>query len=107
VFLFGWAMLPLHYLTSMLFSIPSTGFTRMAMFNVFTGVAFYIVTFVLSMEIFNTKSVATTMTNFGVFFPHFSLVHGLKNLNLMSTYFSVNSIIQFVFRFLITLLLLF
>ena len=36
--LYGWAMLPLMYLLSFLFSIPATGFTRTTMFNIFTGV---------------------------------------------------------------------
>lgn len=36
-FLYGWAMLPLMYLLSFLFSIPATGFTRVTMFNIFTG----------------------------------------------------------------------
>lgn len=35
--LYGWAMLPLMYLLSFLFSIPATGFTRTTMFNIFTG----------------------------------------------------------------------
>lgn len=35
--LYGWAMLPLMYLLSYLFSIPATGFTRTTMFNIFTG----------------------------------------------------------------------
>lgn len=35
--LYGWAMLPLMYLLSFLFSIPATGFTRATMFNIFTG----------------------------------------------------------------------
>lgn len=35
--LYGWAMLPLMYLFSFLFSIPATGFTRITMFNIFTG----------------------------------------------------------------------
>jgi len=101
MFVFGWAMLPLHYLTSMLFSVPSTGFTRMAMLNVLTGITLFLITFILDMEIFDTKSVATTMTDVGVFFPHFSLAQGINNLNLMSSYITVNSIIHFLFYFLI------
>jgi len=35
--LYGWAILPLMHLLSFLFTIPATGFTRITMFNIFTG----------------------------------------------------------------------
>lgn len=35
--LFGFAALPLTFIASLLFAIPSSGFTRMAIINVFTG----------------------------------------------------------------------
>ena len=35
--LYAWAMLPLMYLLSYLFTVPSSGFTRIAMFNIFFG----------------------------------------------------------------------
>lgn len=34
---FGWSMLPMIYVAGFLFDIPSTGFTRMTFFNIFTG----------------------------------------------------------------------
>jgi ATP-binding cassette, subfamily A (ABC1), member 3 len=34
---FGWAVLPILYLASMMFSVPATGFTRMSIFFIFTG----------------------------------------------------------------------
>lgn len=46
--LYGWAMLPLMYLLSFLFSIPATGFTRTTMFNIFTGKS----RFILSVAVF-------------------------------------------------------
>lgn len=35
--LFGFAMLPMTFLAAKFFTIPSTGFTRMTMINIFTG----------------------------------------------------------------------
>ena len=46
-FLYGWAMLPLMYLLSFFFSIPATGFTRVTMFNIFTGMATLITVVIL------------------------------------------------------------
>ena len=34
---FGVAMLPFMYIASYLFDIPSTGYTRMTLFSVFSG----------------------------------------------------------------------
>lgn len=41
--LFAWAMAPLMYLFSFLFSIPSSGFSWMSLINVFSGRASIIV----------------------------------------------------------------
>lgn len=35
--LFGFAMLPMTFIASMFFSVPSSGFTRMTIINIFTG----------------------------------------------------------------------
>jgi len=35
--MYGWGVIPLMYLFSFAFTIPSSGFTRMVLFNVFTG----------------------------------------------------------------------
>lgn len=35
--LFGFGMLPLMYIGSMLFTVPSSGFVRMTLFNILTG----------------------------------------------------------------------
>lgn len=35
--LFGFGMLPLMYIGSMLFTVPSTGYVRMILFNIITG----------------------------------------------------------------------
>lgn len=35
--LFGFAMLPMMYIGSMFFTVPSTGFVRMTLFNICTG----------------------------------------------------------------------
>jgi ATP-binding cassette subfamily A (ABC1) protein 3 len=35
--MYGWGVIPLMYLFSFAFTIPSSGFTRMVLFNIFTG----------------------------------------------------------------------
>lgn len=37
--IFGWAVLPTTYIFSMLFTVPASGYTRMTMFYVFTGIS--------------------------------------------------------------------
>uniref|UniRef100_A0AAY4BAQ1 ABC transporter domain-containing protein n=1 Tax=Denticeps clupeoides TaxID=299321 RepID=A0AAY4BAQ1_9TELE len=40
--LFGWAVIPLMYLLSFLFSMPATAYTRLTIFNIITGTATFL-----------------------------------------------------------------
>lgn len=83
--IFGFAMLPVTYIASMFFSIPATGFTRMAMFYIFTGMALFFIVFIMRIEEFELNDVADGLTSFFLIFPHFSLSLGLSNLNRVGT----------------------
>lgn len=82
---FGFSMLPITYLAANLFTIPSTGFTRMAIFNIFSGVACFSTVFILSLDNFDLQDVAKGITWFFLIFPHFGLSVGLNNLNIINT----------------------
>ena len=99
-------MLPLHYLSSMLFTLPSTGFTRMTMFNIFTGVGFFTIVFIMSADIFDIRDVADALTWVGLMFPHFALTHGFSNLNIMNTFNDVSNL-YLLFNFILIKHLLF
>lgn len=107
--LFGFAMLPMTFLAAKFFTIPSSGFTRMTMINIFTGdtneaalhqlphnniysnefscsgIAIFIVVFTMSIPKFDLTETAETLKRIFMVFPHFSLSTSLNNLNIAST----------------------
>lgn len=80
---FGWSVLPCTYLASRLFSVPASGYTRMAMFYVFTGMACFFIVFVMSLPAYDLKGVADGLTWAFLVFPHFALSHSLNSINLV------------------------
>lgn len=81
---FGFAVIPVSYLLSMLFTIPSTGFVRIAIFNIFTGVALFLIVFIMKFDNFDLKDIADSLTWVLLAFPHFALSEGLNNLNIVN-----------------------
>ncbi|XP_023714575.1 ATP-binding cassette sub-family A member 3 isoform X4 [Cryptotermes secundus] len=77
---FSWSLLPATYLLSFIFSIPLTGFTRMTMINVVTGIALFMTVNILKLPSLELQDVAEILDWIFLFFPHYSLcscVHGL------------------------------
>lgn len=110
--IFGFAMLPISFLSSHLFEIPSTGFVRMTIVYVFTGkfripkplllflvlivlmcvffrssigITVFFVMVAMSFPAFKLADKADKMKWFFLVFPHYSLSSSLYNLNQMST----------------------
>lgn len=82
---FGIAVIPFTYLWSYFFQVPSTGFIKMLIFNIFTGTVIFTGIFLLKYSEFNLKDVAETLEWFYMIFPHFALSHSLNNINLALT----------------------
>ncbi|XP_055596271.1 phospholipid-transporting ATPase ABCA3-like [Uranotaenia lowii] len=82
---FGSAVIPFTYLGSYFFQVPSTGFIKMLIFNIFTGTVFFTGIFLLKYSEFNLKDVAETLEWIYMIFPHFALSHSLNNINLILT----------------------
>ncbi|XP_055298016.1 phospholipid-transporting ATPase ABCA3-like isoform X5 [Sitodiplosis mosellana] len=83
--LFGFSMLPMTFVSSLLFSIPSTGFVRMTIFFIFTGITVFFVILAMSFPAFNLANTANMLKWFFLVFPHYSLSSILNNLNQMRT----------------------
>lgn len=81
--LFAWAVLPCTYLASRLFSVPASGYTRMALFYVFTGMACFFIVFIMSLPAYDLKHVADGLTWAFLVFPHFALSHSLNSINVV------------------------
>lgn len=83
--IFTWAVLPLTYLLSFWFSIPSTGFTRMSMLNILTGVIAFMVVFIMQAGIFpDLKEIGDTLNWIFLIFPHFAMTQSISNLNVIT-----------------------
>ena len=82
---FGFAALPLTHLFSFLFEVPSTGYTKMMLLNIFSGSIFFMAVFILQFEDFELTDVANGLAWAFLFFPHFALSHSLSNINVAVT----------------------
>ncbi|CAH2037508.1 unnamed protein product, partial [Iphiclides podalirius] len=79
--LYGGAMLPLHYLFSHILSGPALGFVIMFFMNVLFGMMGAQIVEALAAPQLNTKEVAEIMDQVLQFFPLYSLVTAVRNLN--------------------------
>ncbi|XP_066480655.1 retinal-specific phospholipid-transporting ATPase ABCA4 [Tiliqua scincoides] len=80
--LYGWAIIPMMYPASGIFSIPSTAYVALSCINLFIGINSSAITFIL--ELFeNNPSLLKfnqTLKNILLVFPHFCLGRGLIDL---------------------------
>ncbi|XP_049296749.1 phospholipid-transporting ATPase ABCA3-like [Anopheles funestus] len=82
---FGLAVIPFTYLGAYCFDVPSTGFIKMLIFNIFTGTVMFTAVFLLKVKDFDLRHVAETMEWIYMVFPLFALSHSLNNINVMET----------------------
>ncbi|XP_063704504.1 phospholipid-transporting ATPase ABCA3-like [Culicoides brevitarsis] len=83
--LFTWAALPMTYLISFWFTIPSTGFTRMSMLNILTGVIAFMIVFIMQAGIFpDLKTIGDTLNWIFLIFPNFAMTQSFSNLNIIT-----------------------
>lgn len=84
-------MLPINYIMSLAFTIPSSGFTKMAMINLFTGIALFITVF--TMDAFeDLAETAKVLRSIFMVFPHFALSAGISTLNKLNVQVSVSGL---------------
>ncbi|XP_062373279.1 phospholipid-transporting ATPase ABCA1-like isoform X2 [Sardina pilchardus] len=79
--LYGWAITPMMYPASWLFSVPSTAYVVLTCVNMFIGINGSIATFI--MELFddpNVKEINDIMKQVLLIFPHFCLGRGLLDM---------------------------
>ncbi|KAK9511087.1 hypothetical protein O3M35_005719 [Rhynocoris fuscipes] len=79
--LYGWACIPLMYLFSYVFTVPSSAFVGLACGNMFVGIVTTVTTFVLgAFEDEELKSIHDIIKEVFLIFPHFCLGSGLMDL---------------------------
>ena len=80
LFIYGWAIIPLIYLTSFLFRVPSTAFIRLTIFNVITGLATLLTVFILSIPSLDLLDVADALKWAFLFLPNYALGQALNDM---------------------------
>ncbi|KAK4876910.1 hypothetical protein RN001_009416 [Aquatica leii] len=78
--LLGYSMLPLMYVMSYLFDIPSTGFTRMSLVNIFLGITAMLVVQILAQPEINLENISNIMHWVLLLIPHYSFSTGVRDL---------------------------
>ena len=80
--LHGWSIIPLMYLFSFFFTVPSTAFVRLTMFNIIFGITAFMVVNILELPALNLKNVADALTWVFSFSPSYCLGKGLSDFYL-------------------------
>ncbi|CAL8072882.1 unnamed protein product [Orchesella dallaii] len=80
--MYGFAVMPLMYLFSFLFTVPSSGYTRMTFFNFLTGMATILAITILQIEELELTNVADALEWVFMFFPNFDVGFALSQLSL-------------------------
>ncbi|XP_017768274.1 PREDICTED: ATP-binding cassette sub-family A member 3 [Nicrophorus vespilloides] len=79
---FGFGMLPLIYLMSFIFKMPSSGFIRVILFTMVLGTFAFMVVEILSVDAFDLTHIANILDWILLFVPHYSLSTGIRNVNI-------------------------
>ena len=78
--LYGWGVIPVMYLASFLFKVPSSGFIRMTIFNIITGLATLLAVKILSIPQLDLLDLAKALKWAFLVLPNYSLGQGLIDL---------------------------
>ncbi|XP_037074307.1 ATP-binding cassette sub-family A member 3-like [Pollicipes pollicipes] len=82
--MYGYSMLPQSYLFSFLFTVPSSGFTRVTLFNIFTGMATMVTVAVLRIPVLDLVDVANVLDWVFMVLPNYGL--GMAMADIYSNY---------------------
>ncbi|XP_071796832.1 phospholipid-transporting ATPase ABCA3-like [Asterias amurensis] len=77
--LHGWSIIPLMYLFSFLFTVPSTAFVRLTMFNIIFGITAFMIVNILEIPELNLKNVSDVLSWVFSFSPSYCLGKALSD----------------------------
>uniref|UniRef100_A0A8C0H865 ATP binding cassette subfamily A member 3 n=1 Tax=Chelonoidis abingdonii TaxID=106734 RepID=A0A8C0H865_CHEAB len=71
--LYGWAIIPLMYLLSFFFSVASTAYTRLTIFNIFSGTATFLAVTIMSIPELGLVDLSRTLDKIFLILPNYCL----------------------------------
>ncbi|XP_062556427.1 phospholipid-transporting ATPase ABCA1-like [Armigeres subalbatus] len=80
----GLPALPLTYITTLYYTVPSSAFIRLSVAFIVTGTALFIFVFLLGTDMFELNELSETLSAVFLIFPHFTLCDAIVNLSRMS-----------------------
>uniref|UniRef100_A0A336LUW2 CSON001511 protein n=1 Tax=Culicoides sonorensis TaxID=179676 RepID=A0A336LUW2_CULSO len=76
---FIWAILPITYISSLIFTIPIAGFSKLSSAYIYTSIIPFILVFFL--DALQFKDISSTIRNLFILVPHFAFSDALSGLN--------------------------
>uniref|UniRef100_A0A8C3SYF5 ATP binding cassette subfamily A member 3 n=1 Tax=Chelydra serpentina TaxID=8475 RepID=A0A8C3SYF5_CHESE len=71
--LYGWAIIPLMYLLSFFFAVASTAYTRLTIFNIFSGTATFLAVTIMSIPELGLVDLSRTLDKIFLILPNYCL----------------------------------
>ncbi|XP_077172968.1 phospholipid-transporting ATPase ABCA3 [Paroedura picta] len=71
--LYGWAIIPLMYLLSFCFSVAATAYTRLTIFNIFSGTAAFLAVTIMSIPELGMVDLSKLLDKIFLFLPNYCL----------------------------------
>lgn len=71
--LYGWAVIPLMYLLSFLFSTAATAYTRLTIFNIISGTATFLTVTIMTIPELNLQDLSRNLDKVFLLFPNYCL----------------------------------
>lgn len=83
---FGFCMIPMMYLASYLFDVPSSGYSRMSLFSIFLGNAAFMVVTILKTPGLDLEDIGNGLHWFFLLVPHYSMITGISESFTLYSY---------------------
>ncbi|ETE64856.1 ATP-binding cassette sub-family A member 3, partial [Ophiophagus hannah] len=86
--LYGWAIIPLMYLLSFFFSVAATAYTRLTIFNIFSGTAMFLAVVIMSIPELGMVDLSNALDKVFLILPNYCLG---QNITYQTNYFAWES----------------
>lgn len=77
--LYGWAIIPLMYLLSFFFSVAATAYTRLTIFNIFSGTATFLAVTIMSIPELGMVDLSNTLDKVFLILPNYCLGQSISD----------------------------
>ncbi|KAB0796416.1 hypothetical protein PPYR_10477 [Photinus pyralis] len=80
---FGFGSLPITYLASFVFDVPTSGYAVLSLFNIIAGSGFFMIVEILKIKALDLMNVAKILHQIFMVMPHYCLSSGLRDMHVV------------------------